>query len=99
MSEGKRITDIGAPDYKTMLPPIIKENYGKWKYHEILKPGVLVHVADSGDKVFSVKIASPRLLSTKSIRFFLSVADKYCGGFLRWTTRNNIEWLASWRYR
>lgn len=89
----KRITDIGAPDYNELMPPVIKNNYGKWKYHEILKPGVLVHVAESGDKVFSIRIASPRLLSTKSIRYFLSVADKYCDGFLRWTTRNNVEFL------
>lgn len=91
----KRITDIGAPDYKNMLPPVILENYGKWKYHEILKPGVLVHVGESGDKVFSVRIGSPRLLSIVSIRFFMQIADKYCDGFLRWTTRNNVEFLLS----
>ena len=37
-------TDIGPPDYKTMLPPVIQRNYGKWRYHEILKPGVLMHI-------------------------------------------------------
>ena len=36
----KRETDIGPPHYEQFLPPIIKKNYGKWKYHEILKPGV-----------------------------------------------------------
>ena len=39
-----RITDIGPPKFDKFLPPVIKENYGKWKYHEILEPGVLVHV-------------------------------------------------------
>jgi sulfite reductase beta subunit len=91
MSE--RITDIGSPNYKQFLPPVIKKNYGQWKYHETPKPGVLMHVAESGDKVFSVRIASPRLLSVKSIRYFLSVADKFCDGYLRWTTRNNVEFL------
>ena len=38
----KRITDIGPPHYEKFLPPIIKRNYGQWKYHEILAPGVLV---------------------------------------------------------
>jgi sulfite reductase beta subunit len=42
-------TDIGPPDFRNFLPPIIKNNYGKWKYHEIVKPGVLLHVAESGD--------------------------------------------------
>ena len=57
-----RITDIGPPNYDKFLPPVIKENYGKWKYHEILEPGVLVHVSESGAKIFSVRGGSPRLV-------------------------------------
>ena len=30
-----RKTDIGPPHYEQFLPPVIKENYGKWKSHEI----------------------------------------------------------------
>ena len=41
----ERRTDIGPPDFRKFLPPVIKENYGKWKYHEILKPGVMVHLS------------------------------------------------------
>ncbi len=37
----ERITDIGPPHYSKFLPPVIKDNYGKWKYHQILEPGVL----------------------------------------------------------
>ena len=88
-----RKTDIGPPDYEKFLPPVIKKNYGKWKYHEVLKPGVMVHVAESGDKLFTVRGASPRLLGTKKIRKFAELADKYCGGFLRFTSRNNVEFL------
>ncbi|MEA4901552.1 MAG: sulfite reductase, dissimilatory-type beta subunit, partial [Desulfitobacterium sp.] len=33
-------TDQGPVYYKDMLPPVILENYGKWRYHEIPKPGV-----------------------------------------------------------
>jgi sulfite reductase beta subunit len=89
----ERITDQGAKDYKEFLHPVMKKNYGQWKYHEIVKPGVLVHVAESGDKLYTIRAASPRLLSTKSIRFFMSLADKYGEGYLRWTTRNNVEFL------
>ena len=71
----------------------IKANYGKWKYHEILKPGVMVHVAESGDKVYTVRAATPRLLATETIRLFADLADKYCDGYLRWTSRNNVEFL------
>ncbi len=89
----KGLTDIGPPHYSKFLPPIIKENYGKWDYHEVLKPGVLVHVGESGDKLFTVRAGSPRLLATDSIRKFAELADKYCGGYLRFTSRNNIEFL------
>ena len=43
-----RITDIGPHKYNEYFPPVIKNNFGKWLYHEILEPGVLVHVAESG---------------------------------------------------
>ena len=89
----KRRTDIGPPNYERFLPPVIKANYGKWKYHEILKPGVMVHVAESGDKLFTVRAASPRLLSIKTLRRFADLADKYCGGHLRFTSRHNVEFL------
>ena len=89
----ERITDIGPPHYEKHLPPIIKENYGKWKYHEIPRPGVLLHVSETGAKLYSVRAASPRLLSIQKIRVFADLADKYCDGFLRFTSRNNVEFL------
>jgi sulfite reductase beta subunit len=97
MAEAKkeRITDIGPPHHEKFLPPVIKENYGKWKYHEIVKPGVLMHVSESGAKLWSVRAATPRLLSIVSIRQICDLADKYCGGYLRFTSRNNVEYLVS----
>ena len=89
----ERITDIGPPHYEQFLPPVIKDNYSKWDYHEIVKPGVMVHVAESGDKIYTVRAASPRLLAITSIRKFCDIADKYCDGFLRFTSRNNVEFL------
>ncbi len=89
----KRITDIGPPNFEKFLHPVIKKNYGLWKYHDNLAPGVLCHVAESGDKIFTVRAASPRLLSTTTIRQFADLAEKYCGGYLRFTSRNNVEFL------
>jgi len=89
----KRITDIGPPNYKNFLPPIIKENYGKWKYHEIPQPGVMVHTSESGAKLFTVRAGSPRLVSTQKIRKYGELAKKYCGGYLRFTSRHNVEFL------
>lgn len=89
----KRITDIGPPHYEKFLPPVIQKNYGQWKYHEIVKPGVMVHVAQSGDKLYTVRAATARLISTVTVREFADLAEKYCGGYLRWTSRHNVEFL------
>ncbi len=95
MSAPQRKTDIGPPHYKDFLPPVIQKNYGDWKYHEVINPGVMVHVANGGDKIWSVRVASPRLLSTVTIRDLADMAEKYCGGHIRFTTRNNVELLVS----
>jgi sulfite reductase beta subunit len=89
----KRKTDIGPPHYQKFLPPIIQRNYGKWRYHEIPRPGVLVHVAESGERLYTVRAGSPRLLSTKTLRMFADIADEFSGGFFRFTSRNNVEFL------
>ncbi len=89
----KRITDIGPPDYKEFLSPTMKKNYGMWKYHEILKPGIMVHVAESGDKLYTVRAGGSRLMSVDKIRKMADLADKYCDGYLRFTSRHNIEFM------
>ena len=93
MAKDERITDIGPPHYEKFLPPIVKKNYGKWAYHENPQPGVLLHVAESGDKLYSVRASTPRLVAVATIRAFADLADKYCDGHLRFTSRNNVEFL------
>jgi dissimilatory sulfite reductase beta subunit len=88
-----RITDLGPRHFWQYFPPIIQKNYGKWKYHEILEPGVLVHVAESGDKLFTVRVGGARLMSVENVRELCDIADKYCNGYFRFTTRNNIEFM------
>ena len=72
-----RITDIGPPHFEKFLPPVIKDNYGKWKYHEIIEPGVLKHVAESGAEIYSVRIGSCRLITTDFARDLCDLADKF----------------------
>ena len=88
-------TDFGPPNYKDMLPPVIQKNYGQWKYHERVKPGVLKHVAENGDELYTVRVGSGRLVSTDWIRDISQIADTYCGGYLRFTSRHNLEFLVS----
>ncbi len=86
-----RITDIGPPHYAQFFPPVIKKNYGKWKSHEIIEPGVIKYTSETGDVVYAVRCATPRLATTDYIREICEIAEKYCEGYVRWTTRNNIE--------
>ncbi|MDH4317514.1 MAG: dissimilatory-type sulfite reductase subunit beta [Desulfobulbaceae bacterium] len=88
-----RITDLGPRKYDNFLPPVIKNNKGKWLYHEILEPGVLVHVSETGDEVYTIRVGSARLISIEHIRELCDIADKHCGGYLRFTTRNNVEFM------
>ncbi len=88
-------TDFGPPNYKDMLPPVMLRNYGRWDYHEIVGPGVLKHVAESGDEVYSIRVGSPRLVSVAFVRDICDLADKYCDGYLRFTSRHNVEFLVS----
>jgi sulfite reductase beta subunit len=88
-----RITDIGPRKYDEFYPPVIKKNKGKWLYHEILEPGVLVHVSETGDEVYTVRTGGIRLMSTEFIKEVCDIADKHCDGYLRFTTRNNIEFM------
>ena len=88
-----RITDIGPRKYDEFYPPVIAKNKGQWQYHEVLKPGVLVHVAKSGDKVFTVRCGGARLMSTSHIREICEIAEKHCDGYVRFTTRNNIQFM------
>jgi len=88
-----RLTDIGPHDFHDYLPPIVKNNYGKWAYHEILDAGTMVHTAESGDKLYTVRVGSPRLVSGSFVRDLCDIADKYCDGFLRFYHENNVEFL------
>ncbi len=93
--QAERITDIGPPHFEKFLPPIIKKNYGKWKYHEIPRVGVLMHVGETGDKLWSVRAATARIASIETIRLWATIADEFCDGYLRFTSRNNIEFLVT----
>jgi len=88
-----RITDIGPRYYEEFYPPIIKKNKGKWLYHEIIEPGIVVHVAESGDELYAIRVGGCRLMSVSHIREIMEIADKYGDGYVRWTTRNNVEFM------
>lgn len=85
--------DNGAPDFRKYLHPAMARNYGRWLDHENIKPGVYKHISEDGEELFTVRAGSPRMLSVQAVRRICDVADRYCEGHLRFTTRNNIEFL------
>ena len=85
--------ESGPHDYQEALHPVVKKNYGKWLYHEMPKPGVLKHIAESGDILFTVRAATPRQDSVDLIRRICDIADRYADGYLRFTVRNNVEFM------
>jgi len=88
-----RLTDLGPRHFWQYFPPMVQKNYGKWKYHEIPEPGVLVHTSETGDKLFTVRVGGCRFMSVEHVREICDIADKYCDGYVRFTTRNNIEFM------
>ena len=85
-----RRTDIGPPNYERFLPPVIKANYGKWKYHEILKPGVRAHGGESGDKLVTVRAGPPQMLSTQTFSNLTDLARRTARGHPRCHRRDNV---------
>jgi sulfite reductase beta subunit len=88
-----RISDLGPPHYEQFFPAVIKANKGKWLWHEIVQPGVLMHKSESGDEVYTVRCGTARLITINMIREICDIADLHCDGFMRWTTRNNVEFM------
>jgi len=88
-----RITDIGPRYYAEFHPPVIAKNKGKWLWHEITQPGVLMHKSASGDECWTVRAGCARLIGTELIREICDIADAHCDGYMRFTTRNNLEFM------
>ncbi|MEW7982287.1 MAG: dissimilatory-type sulfite reductase subunit beta [gamma proteobacterium symbiont of Phacoides pectinatus] len=96
MAEAPRMPEeSGVPDIQDFLHPVLKKNYGNWKWHDRPRPGVLHHVAHSGDEIWTVRAGTPRQMSIHTIRELMDIADEYAEGYVRFTIRSNIEFLLS----
>lgn len=95
-AETRRPTvEHGVPDPFPYMHPLLKKNYGKWKWHDRPQVGVLHHVAESGDQVWTVKAGTQRQMDVYTIRTLCDLADKYAEGHVRFTVRSNIEFMVS----
>ena len=48
--------ETGVPDNQKYMHPTLLKNYGNWRYHDRPRPGVLHHVAHSGDRQRTVVV-------------------------------------------
>ncbi len=96
MAEAPRMPDeIGVRDIQEFLHPVMKKNYGNWKYHDRPRPGVLHHVAHSGDEIWTVRAATSRQMDIHQIRELMDIADDFAEGYVRFTIRSNMEFMVS----
>jgi dissimilatory sulfite reductase beta subunit len=93
MSEMREPIESGVPDPFPMMHPVMKKNYGQWKWHERPRPGVLHHVAHGGDEIWTVKAGTQRQMDVHTIRKLCDIADRYADGHVRFTSRSNIEFM------
>ena len=91
----RRAIECGVPDNQQYLHPLLKKNYGAWRYHDRPRPGVLHHVAHSGDEVWSVRAGTQRQMDVGTVRKLCDIADQYAEGHVRFTIRSNIEFMVS----
>ncbi|MFV1998648.1 MAG: dissimilatory-type sulfite reductase subunit beta [Acidiferrobacterales bacterium] len=87
--------ESGVPDVTPFLHPVLKKNYGQWAWHDRPRPGVLHHVAESGDEVWTVRAGTQRQMDVGTIRNLCSIADEFAEGYVRFTIRSNIEFMVS----
>lgn len=85
--------ESGCPDGFQYMHPVMIKNYANWDYHFRPRPGVLCHVAKSGDKIYTVRVGTQRILDVFTLRKLTEIGDKYADGFIRFTMRSNLEYM------
>jgi sulfite reductase beta subunit len=85
--------ESGCPDGIQYMHPVMRANFGQWKYHDDPQPGVLRHVAYSGDEIWTVRAGTQRILDLFTLRKLCEIGDQYAEGFVRFTIRSNIEFM------
>tara|TARA_B100001778_G_scaffold453_1_gene369 strand:- start:50 stop:1135 length:1086 start_codon:yes stop_codon:yes gene_type:complete len=85
--------ETGAPDGFQYMHPTMRKNFGQWKYHEHPRPGVLVHYANSGEEIWTVRAGTQRILDVFTLRTLCDIGDEYADGYVRFTIRSNIEYM------
>ena len=62
--EMRQAIETGCPDGFQYMHPLMVKNFGQWKTHDHPRPGVLRHIAKSGDAIWTVRAVSCATLGT-----------------------------------
>jgi dissimilatory sulfite reductase beta subunit len=87
--------ETGCPDPFQYMHPVMRRNFGMWAYHEHPRPGVLLHVAKNGDKVWTVRVGTQRILDVFTLRKLCDIGDTHGEGYVHFTIRSNIEYMVT----
>ncbi|MCP4696317.1 MAG: dissimilatory-type sulfite reductase subunit beta [Gammaproteobacteria bacterium] len=87
--------ESGVPDPMQYMHPTMAKNFGAWKYHDRPRPGVLRHVANSGDQIWTVRAGTQRQMDVHTVHKLCDIADEYADGHVRFTLRSNIEFMVT----
>ncbi len=85
----------GVPDPFPYMHPVMVDNYGKWDHHERPRPGVLHHVSKTGGEIWTVRAGTQRQTDVFTLRTMMDIADEFADGYIRFTTRSNMEFMVS----
>jgi sulfite reductase beta subunit len=85
--------ETGVPDPFQYMHPVMTRNFGNWKYHDRPRPGVLHHVAHTGDEVWTVRAGTQRQMDVYTIKKLCDIGDDFAEGYVRFTMRSNIEFM------
>jgi sulfite reductase beta subunit len=92
-TQPRRAIESGVPDPFPQMHPVMKANYGQWKWHERPRPGVLHHVAHTGAEIWTVRAGTQRQMDVHTIRKLCDIADNLADGHVRFTVRSNCEFM------
>ncbi len=92
-----KTVESGPHAYWEELHPVVRKNYMQWVSHSIPRPGLLVTSAKGGDVLYTVRAGTARQNTVDTLRTLCDIADKYSDGYLRFTVRNNVEFMTAQR--
>ncbi|MEM1788224.1 MAG: dissimilatory-type sulfite reductase subunit beta [Pyrobaculum sp.] len=90
-----RLLKVYPVDLEKFLPEKVLKNYGRWVDRKFHGSGIIEHISDTGDRIFTVKVATPpnARMSADTLEWFVDLADKLGIGALRVTMAGNLEIL------